>query len=43
MLVISFLAIAICAVLYGLYGAIATATEGTGSSLAESLTSGGVQ
>jgi len=43
MLVISFLSIAVAAALYGIYGSLATATEGTGNSMAESLTKGGIQ
>jgi Flp pilus assembly pilin Flp len=43
MLVISVLSIAIAAVLYGLYGTLASATAGTGSSMVQSLTTGGTQ
>ena len=43
MLVISFLSIAVAAVMYGVYGTVADATAGTGSSMAQSLTTGGTQ
>jgi hypothetical protein len=43
MLVISALSIAIAALMYVLYNTVADSTESTGRSMAESLTTGGVQ
>lgn len=43
MMTISFICIAIAAVMYVFYGVVADETEATGRSMAESLTTGGAQ
>ena len=43
MMTISFICIAIAAVMYGFYNTVASETQSTGRSMAESLTKGGAQ